>query len=85
MTDPIIDYVTYQGITDHGESLGEALPKEMARVREVIVIYRGLPGGVGNLAAHFMEQTLRSADRACVSGDVVAMLRAHKALQEIAL
>ena len=47
------------------ETLGDALPKEMARVREVI------------------EQDLRAADAAVMSGDVVAMLKAYKTLQAI--
>jgi len=63
-------------------SLGEALPQEMARVREIIVEYRDpLLRGAGNLAARMMEISLQKADAAVMSGDVVAMLRAYEDLK----
>ena len=65
------------------ESLGEALPKEMARVRSLIVMYRD-PSlkGAGNLAAAMMERSLVAADRAIVSGDLAEMIRCFKDLRE---
>lgn len=64
------------------ESLAEALPKEMARVREVLGQYRAI-GPAGTLGAAFIEQDLRAADQAVMSGDVIAMLRAYEQLKTI--
>lgn len=64
------------------ESLGELLPKEMARVREIIVMYRDpLLKGAGNLAAAMMELSLQKADAAVMSGDVAEMLRSYEDLK----
>jgi hypothetical protein len=63
-------------------SLGEELPKEQKRVRELITEYRDpLLRGAGNLAAMMMEQALQRADRASVSGDVVLMIRSYEELK----
>jgi len=64
------------------ESLGEALPKEQARVRSLIVQYRDpILKGAGEIAARMMETSLQAADKAVMSGDVVAMIQAYKDLQ----
>lgn len=64
------------------ETLGEALPKEQARVREVLGHYKEI-GPAGAFGAAMIEQSLQQADRAVMSGDVVAMMAAYKDLQEI--
>jgi hypothetical protein len=65
------------------ESLGEALPKEQARVRKLIELYRDPElNGAGSFAAYMMEQSLQAADKAVISGDVVAMIEAYKDLKE---
>lgn len=64
------------------ETLADALPKEMARVREVLGHYREI-GPAGMFGAAMIEQDLRAADRAVMSGDVVEMLRSLKTLQGI--
>lgn len=64
------------------ETLADALPKEMARVREVLGQYKEI-GPSGMFGAAFIEQDLRAADRAVMSGDVVEMLKAYKKLKEI--
>lgn len=64
------------------ETLASALPKEMARVREVLGHFREI-GPAGMIGAAMIEQDLRNADRAVMSGDIVAMLRSLKALQDI--
>jgi hypothetical protein len=64
------------------KSLAEALPEEMARVREVLGHYKAL-GPVGMFGAGFIEQDLREADNAVMSGDVVRMLRAYQKLKGI--
>ena len=65
------------------ESLGEALPKEQARVRKLITIYRDpMLGGSGEFAALRMEGSLQIADKAVMSGDLVAMINAYQDLKE---
>lgn len=64
------------------QSLGEALPKEQARVRELILQYRDpLLKGAGEFAALCMEQSLKTADQAVMDGDVVAMIWAFEDLK----
>ena len=47
------------------ESLGEALPKEQARVRALILQYRDpIMNGAGELSAMMMERSLKAADLA---------------------
>lgn len=69
-------------MTTTPQNLAEALPQECARVREVLGFYKAI-GPAGMVGAAFIEQDLREADRAMVSGDVVAMIRAYKKLKEI--
>ncbi len=69
-------------MTDNINTLGDALPKEMARVREVLGLYREI-GPAGAFGAMGIEQKLRQADQAVMSGDIVAMLRAYQDLKEI--
>lgn len=64
------------------ETLADALPKEMARVREVLGHYKEI-GPAGRLGAAFIELDLHAADVAVMNGDVVAMLRAFNTLKEI--
>lgn len=64
------------------QSLAEALPLEQARCRELLTIYRDLPGGVGAFGAAMIEASLRRADAASASGDVVAMLRSYQELKD---
>ena len=61
-------------------SLGEELPKEQARVRELIGLYREI-GPAGTLAIHLMESTLQRADQAVMSGDVIAMIQCYEDLK----
>lgn len=62
------------------EALGDALPREMARVRdEVIPIYDSVP--MGHLAAGMMRQSLDLATKALAEGDVIAMLRVFEDLK----
>lgn len=65
------------------ESLGEALPKEQARVRELILQYRDpMLGGSGVFAATMMEASLKMADEAIMSGDISAMITAYNDLKD---
>jgi hypothetical protein len=69
-------------MTQQPETLADALPKECARVRVILGHYKEI-GPAGMFGAAMIEQDLRKADQAMASGDVVAMLGALKALQEI--
>jgi hypothetical protein len=62
------------------ESLAESLPKEQARVREVLGHYKDI-GPAGAIGASMIEMDLAFADRAAASGDVVAMIRALETLK----
>ena len=64
------------------ETLGDALPKEQARVRTVLGHYKDI-GPPGAFGAAMIEQSLQKADRAIISGDVAAMAAAYQDLQEI--
>ena len=64
------------------ETLADAMPKEIARVREVLGYYKQI-GPAGMFGAAFIEQDLRVADAAMISGDVVEMLRAFEMLKQI--
>lgn len=62
-------------------TLGEALPKEMARVRdELIPAYQeiGLAGRFGIIQ---FQRLLDEAAQAMIKGDVVEMLRVYTALK----
>ncbi|PKN20900.1 MAG: hypothetical protein CVU71_03725 [Deltaproteobacteria bacterium HGW-Deltaproteobacteria-6] len=64
------------------ETLGEALPKEQERVRDVLGIYKNI-GPAGAFGVVMIEASLRAADQAVMSGDPVAMLRAYEDLRSI--
>lgn len=63
-------------------TLGDDLPRQMARVRdELIPAYLSIgPSGAFGLA--MLRQELDRAAAAMASGDVVEMLRAYQALKE---
>ena len=63
-------------------SLVEEMPKEQARVREVLSHYKAI-GRPGMFGAMMIEESLRAADEAAISGDVIAMLHAYNDLKEI--
>jgi hypothetical protein len=63
-------------------SIGEEFPKEQARCRELLHEYHLIgPSGVFGVA--MIEATLRAADEAMASGDVVAIVQAFKAMKDI--
>jgi hypothetical protein len=64
------------------DSVGEAFPKEQQRLRDLLVIYRELEGGVGMFGAMMIEQALQRADQAMASGDAVAIVQAFAAMRE---
>ena len=62
-------------------TLGEELPREMARVRELQGEYRAI-GSSGCFGVAMMEAALQRADKATISGDLPAMIRAWEELKE---
>ena len=63
------------------ESLGEAIPKEQQRVRELLFEYKRL-GNPGAFGAAMLEATLARADKAVISGDVAEMIAAYNDLKD---
>ena len=63
------------------ETLGDALPKEQARVRALLAVYHGL-GPTGAFGAAMLEKALRQADAANISGDVVALIKSYEELRQ---
>ena len=61
-------------------SVGIEFPKEQARVRELLTQYKSI-GAPGAFGATMIEQALRRADQAAISGDVVAILRSYEELK----
>ena len=61
-------------------TLGDTLPQEMARVRELLKCYTDI-GPAGIFGARMIAQSLQAADRAVTSGDVVAMIQALQDLR----
>jgi hypothetical protein len=64
------------------ESLGTALPAEMARVRDQVLPAYLEIGPAGTFGAMMIRRDLDEATRALAEGDVVAMLRAYQKLKE---
>ena len=62
--------------------INELLPKEQARAREVLAMYKET-GGPGMFGAATIEATLREADEAVASGDIVAMLGVYNRLRDV--
>lgn len=63
-------------------SLAEEFPREQARVRQVLQQYLAI-GPAGTFGATMIERSLRRADQAAASGDVIEMLRSYAELQDI--
>lgn len=62
-------------------TLADELPYQQQRVRDLLPLYEACgPGGM--FAVAMIRASLAAAERAAASGDVVAMLRACKDLQE---
>jgi hypothetical protein len=63
-------------------TLGDELPKETARVREILGHYKEI-GPAGAFGAVMIERSLQAADKAMIEGDVAAMIAAYNDLKEI--
>ncbi len=69
-----------EGIRVMANSLGEALPLEMARVRDKVLPFY-TPEVNGQFAAAMMRHALDEAAKALAEGDVIAMLHAYEQLK----
>jgi hypothetical protein len=67
-------------VSDNPTSLADSIPLEQARVRELLGHYREI-GPAGTFGAMMLEQALRRADQAVMSGDVIAMIAAYNDLK----
>lgn len=66
------------------ETVGDALPKEMARVRDnILPIYASVPDAA--LATIMIRRDLDNAATAMAQGDVVGMIAALESLREYKL
>lgn len=63
-------------------TLGEALPLEMARVRDVVMPRYVEIGPVGQFALVLMRKDLDDAAKAMIEGDVIEMLRVYQSLRD---
>lgn len=63
------------------DSLGEALPREMARVRDQVMPAYIEIGAPGIFALTMMRADLDRAAKALAEGDVAEMIRAYESLR----
>ena len=63
-------------------TLGEDYPVQQARLRALITQYRSPElNGAGEWAAQMMEQCLKTADNASISGDLMGMIASYRAMK----
>lgn len=67
--------------TDSIDTLGDALPREMARVRDEVLPAYVAVGQPGIFAATLMRHDLDKAAQALASGDLVAMISVYESLK----
>ncbi len=63
-------------------TLGEVLPIEIARVRDVVIPAYMECGAGGMPAVILMRADLDSASKAMIEGDVIEMMRVYQSLKE---
>lgn len=65
------------------DTLGDALPREMARVRDHVLPHFVEIGPPGMIGAALIRADLDRAAQALASGDVIEMIAAYQSLKEI--
>lgn len=63
------------------ETLGEALPREMSRVRDKVMPAYISIGDPGKFALAMMRADLDAAAKALAEGDVIEMIRVYESLK----
>lgn len=64
------------------DTVGDALPREMTRVRNLIPLYQNLRHDAGRFAIAMMNADLDRAQKAMIEGDLVDMIGALRSLKE---
>ena len=78
----LTDYAQWKMVSTDPTTLGEALPREMARVRDVLMpIYQSI-GPAGGFALAMMRRDLDAAAKAMAAADLPAMIKAYQALKD---
>ena len=72
-------------MTEQIDTLGTALPREMARIRDQLMPAYLAIGPAGQFALALMRADLDRAAKAMAEGDVVEMLRVYQSLKEFKL
>lgn len=65
-----------------GETLGEAFPKQQARLRQCLINGKEI-GPAGAYYCLVIEDLLKRADQAAIQQDLVAMINIYREMQEI--
>lgn len=68
-------------VSEEPQSIGEALPAEMARVRDKVMPAYVEIGPSGAFALRLMRYDLDVAAKAMAEGDVIAMLSSYRVLK----
>jgi phosphoserine aminotransferase len=63
-------------------TVGEDYPKQQARCREILGAAKEI-GPAGKFLVAMMEDILRRADEAAISGDVVSILRLYQEMKDV--
>lgn len=63
------------------ETLGDALPREISRCQDLLVVYEKI-GPAGQFAALMLRESLDAAAKAMVAGDLPAMIVAYGRLRD---
>lgn len=69
-------------MTNQINTLGDAFPQQLARVRELLTMYQALPIQSGWFGVAALKNVIDRAERAQADGDVVAMLRLYEEMKE---
>ena len=64
------------------ETLAEALPRELARAKALLLVYKEI-GPAGAFGALMIANDIANAERAIAAQDIVAMLASYETLQEL--
>lgn len=70
------------GVPDGPTSVGEDFPRQQARCREVLALYKDL-GSPGAFGALVIEDVLRRADVAMASDDIIQILRVYEEMRGV--
>lgn len=63
-------------------SIGSEMPKLQAKVREILGRYKDI-GPAGAFGVMNIEASLRAADEAVISGDIIKIIQAYEDLKSI--